>query len=182
MLDLIDDFLDIDEEKKEVWTVKDDLTADWCLDKIAEEMIALRRYEITVNSKVSQLQLKLKKEQEKANREIEFFKSKLREYFEQVQDKARETKTQKVYMLPSGSLKMKKEVIAFDYDKKKLLEYAENEELEDLIKVTKDFNWAEFKKVLEIKGDSIINKETGEIMDIDGLSVESKPEIFTVEV
>lgn len=163
-------------------TIIDDLGADWALDKIIEEKVALRRFEITVNSKISQLQLKLNKEQEKANREIEFFESKLREYFETVQDKSKETKTQKVYKLPSGSLKMKKEVVTFDYDKTKLLEYAEKEELEDLIKVTRDFKWAEFKKVLEIKGNSIINKETGEIMDIEGLSIETKPEEFNVEV
>lgn len=182
MLDIIDDFLDIDEEKKEVWTVKDDLGADWVLDKIIEEKVALRRFEMTVNTKISQLQLHLKKEQEKANREIEFFESKLREYFETVQDKARETKTQKVYKLPSGSLKMRKESTTIDYDKAKLLEYAEQEKLEDLIKVTKDFKWAEFKKVLEIKGESIINKETGEIIEVEGLKVETKPEQFSVEV
>lgn len=182
MLDLIDDFLDIDEEKKEVWTIIDDLGADWALDKIIEEKVALRRYEITVNSKVSQLQLRLKKEQEKANREIEFFESKLREYFEQVKDKSKDSKTQKVYKLPSGLLKMKKEVITFDYDKAKLLEYAENEELNDLIKVTKDFKWADFKKSLEIQGDTIINTDTGEIMEVEGLSIEAKPEQFSVEV
>lgn len=182
MLDIIDDFLGIDEEKKEVWVVKDDVTADWCLDKIAESMIAIRRFEMTVNAKISQLQLNLKKEKERASREVEFFESKLREYFEQVEDKAKETKTQKVYKLPSGSLKIKKEVTSFDYDKVKLLEYAEKEKLEDLIKVTKDFKWADFKKNLEIKGESIINKETGEIVEIEGLKLETKPEEFSVEV
>lgn len=182
MLDLIDGFLDIDEKKKEVWTVRDDFKADWAIDRIIEEKVALRRFEIAVNNKVSQLQMKLKKEQEKANREIEFFESKLREYFDTVKDKAKDSKTQKVYKLPSGSLKMKKEVITFDYDKAKLLEYAETEELEDLIKVTKEFKWVEFKKILEIKGNSIINIDTGEIIEVKGLTLETNPEIFSVEV
>ena len=183
MLDLIDDFLDIDEEKKKVWTVKDDLTADGCLDKIIAEKVALRRYEIAVNNKVSQLQLKLKKEQEKAYREIEFFESKLREYFETVQDKARDTKTQKVYKLPSGSLKMKKEVVTFDYDKEKLVKVAEKyENMQDYIKIKKDFDWAEFKKNLVINDEDIVNKETGEIVEIEGLRLETKPSEFSVEV
>lgn len=182
MLDLIDEALNIKEEEKETWFVKDDVSADWCIDKIIESKVALRRFEMTVNTKISQLKLNLKKEQDSINNEITFFESKLREYFEKVEDKAKETKTQKTYKLPSGSLKYKKEVATFDYNKDKLLEYAEKEKLDNLIKTTNDFKWGEFKKQLEIKGDSIINKETGEIVDIEGLGLKTKPEEFKVEV
>lgn len=182
MLDLIDEALNIKEEEKETWFVKDDVSADWCIDKIIESKVALRRFEMTVNTKISQLKLNLKKEQDSINNEITFFESKLREYFEKVEDKAKETKTQKTYKLPSGSLKYKKEVTTFDYNKDKLLEVAEEYDMNDYIKVKKDFDWANFKKNLSIEGNSIVNKETGEIVNIEGLGLKTKPEEFKVEV
>lgn len=182
MLDMIDEFLNIDEEQKETWKVRNDVSADWCLDKIIESKVALRRIEMAANTKIAQIEHNLKKEQDRVNNEVAFFESKLREYFETVEKFTKETKTQKTYKLPSGSLKLKKVSVSFDYDKAKLLEYAEKEEMVDLIKTTKEFKWAEFKKELAIKDDCIINKETGEIVDVEGLRIITKPEEFNVEV
>lgn len=182
MLDLIDEFLEIEEDKKEVWKVTDDVSADWCLDKIMEYKAEFNRFEIVAKAKIQQIEMSLKKEKNKMNNDVSFFESKLREYFESVKEAAKDSKTQKVYKLPSGSLKMKKAVVTFDYDKAKLLEYAEKEKLDDLIKTTKEFKWAEFKKNLEIEGKDILNKETGEIVEIEGLKLETKPEEFNVEV
>lgn len=181
MLDLIDEFLDIEENEKEVWKVEDDLGADWCLDKIRESKAEYNRFEMVAKAKIEQIEQALKKEKEKMESETGFFESKLREYFETV--KPDETKTLKKYKLPSGELRMKKPQVTFDYDKKKLLEVAEiNENMNDYIKVKKDFDWANFKKNLKIEGNSIINKETGEIIEIEGLELKEKPEEFSVEV
>ena len=183
MLDMIDEFLGIDEEKKEVWKVRNDVTADWCLDKIIESKVELRRIEMTYNTKIAQIEHNLKKEQDRVDKEVKFFESKLREYFETIEKFAKETKTQKSYKLPSGTLKLKKATETFDYNKEKLTEVAEsNEDLKDYIKIKKDFDWAEFKKNLIIKDNNIINKETGEIVEIEGLSLIEKPEQFSVEV
>lgn len=180
MLDLIDDFLNIDEEQKETWKVEDDLSADWCLDKIRESKAEYNRFEMVAKAKIQQIEEALKKQKQKCDGEVNFFEGKLREYFETVEKQ--ETKTLKKYKLPSGQLKAKKSTVTFNYDKKKLLDYAEKEKLKDLIKVTKDFKWADFKKQLEIKDNEIINIETGEIIDIDGLTIETKSEEFSVEV
>lgn len=185
MLDLIDDFLNIDEEQKEVWRVKDDVAADWCLDKIIESKVAFRRFEIAANTKIAQIQHSLKKEQDRVNNEVSFFESKLREYFETVEKFAKETKTMKKYKLPSGELKLTKSKVVLEYDKTKLLDYAEqfeDGEMDEYIKTTKEFKWAEFKKNLEIKDKYILNKETGEIVEIEGLKLETKQEEFIVEV
>ena len=188
-LELIDEFLDIKEEEKESWKVKNDVDADWCLDKIRESKAEFNRFEMVAKEKIFQIEMALKREKGKMERETEFFESKLREYFKKIGDSAKETKTQKTYKLPSGALKLKKSVVTFDYDKEKLLEYAEkNGEMDDYIKTVKEFKWAEFKKNLEIKQDLeskenfIINKETGEVLNIDGLGLEEKNEEFSVEV
>lgn len=181
MMDLIDEFLDIQEEEKETWKVEDDLGADWCIDKIRESKAEYNRFEMVAKAKIQQIEHALRKEKEKMENEVSFFESKLREYFETV--KAEETKTLKKYKLPSGELRMKKSQVTFDYDKKKLLEVAETDgNMDDYIKVKKDFDWANFKKNLKIEGNSIINKETGEIIEIEGLAIKEKPEEFSVEV
>lgn len=181
MINIIDEFLDINEEEKETWKVKDDLAADWCLDKIRESKAEYNRFEMVAKAKIQQIEQALKKEKEKCDSEVGFFESKLREYFETV--KTEDTKTLKKYKLPSGQLKMKKQVSTFDYDKEKLLEVAEIDgNMNDYIKIKKDFDWANFKKNLSIEGNSIVNKETGEIVEIKGLKLETKPEEFSVEV
>lgn len=174
MRDLINENLNIGEG----WQVTDDLKADWAIDKIKEVDAEFKRFEIVAKNKISQIQDALQVEQEKADRERSFFESKLREYFEGV--KFKETKTQQSYKLPSGTLKMKKAKIDFDYDKKKLLEVAEKTQMVDYIKIKKDFDWAEFKKTLQIKGTAIIDKETGEFVEIEGLGTKEKPEEFKV--
>lgn len=180
MLELIDNNLDISEEEKEAWKVTDDLKADWCLDMIREKKAELNRFEMVVKDKISQLQMALEKEKNNIENEVSFFESKLREYFETVDIK--ETKTQLTYKLPSGTLKLKKSKVDFDYNKNKLLEYAKENELSEFIKVSEDFKWAEFKKKIGIQGNNIINKETGEIIEIEGLGIIEKPSQFNVEV
>ncbi|WP_425447771.1 host-nuclease inhibitor Gam family protein [Dethiothermospora halolimnae] len=179
-LRLSDEFLNVEEEEKETWKVQDDLAADWVLDKIRESKAEYSRFEMIAKAKIEQIKDRLEKEKKKMKDEVGFFESKLREYFETV--KAKETKTQKSYNLPSGKLKLKKSKATFDYKKDKLLDMAKEQKLEDLIKVKEDFDWAEFKKQLKIDGDKIINKETGEVLSIEGLGIKHKPEEFKVEV
>ena len=179
-LKLSDEFLNVKEEERESWEIKDDLSADWAIEKIGETNAEYNRFEMVAKAKIQQIQEVLKKEQEKRDREVSFFESKLREYFETVQ--AKETKTQKTYKLPSGTLKMKKSSMTFKYDKKKLLEKAEQLQMNDYIKTKKEFDWAKFKKNLVIQGNNIVDKESGEIIDLEGLGVTEKPAEFKVEV
>lgn len=199
MLNIIDEFLEIEEDQKEVWKVKNDVDADWCLDKITEYKAEYNRFEMVAKAKMQQIEMSLKKEKKKMDNDISFFESKLREYFETIKDIAKDSKTQKVYKLPSGSLRIKKEQMVIDYDKSKLLGYAEqfeDGEMDEYIKTTKEFKWADFKKILSIENgtlvdketgelvevDYIMNKETGEIVEIEGLEIKTKPEEFIVEV
>ena len=77
---------------------------------------------------------------------------------------------------------MKKPKMVFNYDKKKLLEKAEQLQMNDYIKTKKEFDWAKFKKNLVIQGNNIVDKENGEIIDLEGLGVTEKPAEFKVEV
>lgn len=85
-----------------------------------------------------------------------------------------ETKTQAKVTLLSGDVVVKKATVKLDYDKKVLLENAEATGLTEYIKTkeVQDFDWASFKDKLGILDDgTIINNETGEVMEIEGLAV-----------
>ena len=50
----------------------------------------------------------------------------------------------------------------------------------EFIKTEEKPRWGDFKKRLEIMGGSVVDKETGEI--VEGVTVETKPDTFTVDV
>ena len=102
----------------------------------------------------------------------DFLMAELRTLFEQVT--AKETKTQAKVTLLSGDVVVKKATVKLEYDKKVLLENAEAAGLSEYIKTkeVQEFDWATLKAKLEIQEDgSIVNTETGEVVEIEGLSV-----------
>lgn len=102
----------------------------------------------------------------------DYLVSEIRTLFEQVPHK--ETKTQAKVILLSGDVVVKKATVKLDYDKKVLLENAEATGLTEYIKTkeVKDFDWTSLKEKLEVQEDgSIVNTETGEVLEIEGLSI-----------
>lgn len=96
----------------------------------------------------------------------------IRTLFTQVPSK--ETETQSKVTLLSGDVVVKKPSVKLKCDKKVLLENAETAGLMKYVKTKEfqDFDWASLKAKLEIQDDgSIVNTETGEVLEIEGLSV-----------
>ncbi len=112
--------------------------------------------------------------------ETSFFESKLREYIDTV--KMKDTKTQKTYSLPTGNIIIKKDKYDFKIDKEKILESIKSlEGYEEYIKVKEDLAWGDLKKNLIIDNNNIINKITGEVIEVEGLNVEIKPGKFEIK-
>lgn len=176
-LKLTDQFLPEEETQQEGFRVDDDLKADWCLDKLREINAEYKRFEIVVKAKIEQLQQALQKAQEKKEREASFFEMKLREYFETV--KAKETKTQKSYILPSGKLVLKYQQPEFKRDDEVLLNWAEKNKPQ-FIKIKKSVDWNNLKKNVKVINNMVIDNETGEI--VDGVTLEEREPKFMVEV
>lgn len=106
------------------------------------------------------------------NSKKDYLMAELRNMFSQVT--AKETKTQAKVTLLSGDVVVKKPTLKLDYDKKVLLENAEATGLMDYVvtKEVKDFNWMGLKAQLTVQDDgTIIHNDTGEVFDIEGLSV-----------
>lgn len=146
------------------------------LDQEKEELDAL------LDKRIEQLKAAHAGKIEKIGNRREQLINELKALFDQVPHK--ETKTQAKVTLLSGDVVVKKPTLEFDYDKKVLLENAESTGLTEYIKIkeVKDFDWTGFKSKLEIQEDaSIVNTETGEVVEIEGLSVLPKAEQVVIK-
>lgn len=170
---LSDEFLSIEEG----WRIKEDLEADWCLDKIRESKAEFSRIEMVAKAKIEQIQTMLKKQEEKVFNETGFFEAKLREYFTGV--KTKDTKTKRSYQLPSGKLVEKKQSPEFIRNEEKLLEWTENN-AGAFVKIEKSIDWAGLKKNVDVIGNLVINKDTGEI--VEGVTVVERDPKFEVVI
>jgi len=167
-----------DEKQREGWKIENDNSADWALDKIRESQAEYRRLEIAVNNKIEQLKEALQKEKEGMEREINFFQGKLAEYFETVPRKT--TKTQETYKLPSGRLVKRYKAPKIKRDNEKLVEWLEQNDMTEFVKIEKKADWATLKKETEIAGERVISKHTGEV--IEGVTAVPQNPEFKVEV
>lgn len=182
---LHDMFLEVEEDQKETWKIENDNVASWVLDKVRDRKEDFERFERVALEKMEQIKMALEQEKKKYENETSFFIAKLQEYSQSV--KMKETKTQKTYALPGGKLVMKNDKHDFKVDKEKVLNaIIENDFFTDTyIKEvhTKDLAWGDLKKnlIIDTKKGNIIYKETGEVLDIEGLSIEVKPGEFKIE-
>lgn len=170
---LSDEFLTVEEG----WRIKDDLEADWAIDKIRDSKAEFARIEMVAKAKIEQIQTLLRKQEEKMFNETNFFEGKLREYFAGI--KTKDTKTQRSYQLTSGKLVEKKQAPEFVRDDEKLLEWAENN-APSFVKIKKSADWAGLKKCVDVAGNLVINKDTGEL--VEGVKVIEREPKFEVVI
>ena len=166
----------INTEEKDVWEITDDQSAEWALKKIAEANEEAEKWREFYEHKIVDAATK------SANT-IEFFKAKLRQYFEKVPH--HQTKTQESYELPSGKLVLKAQGPEYIRDDDVLICWAKVDHPE-LIKQTmvEKFDWSTMKKSIAtdyvINSDGhAINTSTGEI--VPGLTVNEREPKFTIE-
>lgn len=154
------------------FTVRDDASAEWCMQKIreaeADRAMWKKHYEAQME-KVNQA----------ADNAVQYFTAKLQEYFDSVPHKA--TKTQESYSLPGGKLVQKKQQPEYKTDDNELVPWLENNFMGQLVKVKKTADWAGLKKVVSITPDGAhVATDDGEI--IPGVTVTQRPDVFKVEM
>lgn len=168
------------EEEINHFQIKNDVQADKLLEEIRDSEVEHSRIEIIAKAKIDSINQELLRSKEKMQKEVDFKRDQLRAYFLDVIPT--ETKTMKKYKLFTGELITKKSSKIFIVDKDKILKSMEKSKDETYIKIKKELDWTNFKRALEIKKDLIINKETGEIVKLDGLEIIEKPEEFQVKI
>lgn len=146
------------------------------LKKQKAEIVALR------DVRIEEIKASADGKVEKIDSRIEQLESELRVLFDQVPNK--EAKTQSKVTLLSGDVVVKKSFLDIDPKKDILLKNVETNGLSEFVKIkeVREFDWAGLKKVLKIQEDgSIIHTETGEVLEIEGLEVVTKPEQLVIK-
>lgn len=159
---------------EETFKIENDKTADWAITQIHEAEDERDRLIRLAQEQIDDLTTKIQELTEKCNNETAFLRSCLEMYFNTVQSK--ETKTQKSYKLLSGTLVYKKPSIKINHDDEKLLEFLDGTEF---VETKKSLKWGEYKKLLTVSGDEVIDSETGEV--VDGCTVEDVPASFSIK-
>lgn len=168
--------LEIDQRTVELKVEMDNLIEDIMeLDGRIVELEAMFKMQVErLKEKFEEKQFYLKNKKEEMQKE-------LRELFEQVPQS--ETKMQRKVQLINGDVVVKKARVDFEKDTAKLLEWAQSNKRDELInkKEVLSFKWADFKKNLVIEDQSIIDTQTGEMLEIDGLGVIIKGEELEIK-
>ena len=159
---------------EETFKIDNDKTADWAITQIHEAEDERDRLITLAEDQIEDLKNRIEELKTKCENDTKFLKSCLAMYFETVPSK--ETKTQKTYKLLSGTLVFKKPSVKINHDDDRLIEYLDGTEF---VETKKSLKWGEYKKVLTISGDDVIDSETGEV--VDACTIEDVPASFNIK-
>lgn len=141
----------------------------------------LLELEALLKAQIEQLKARFEQKQYLLKGKREKLQIQLRVLFEQVPQS--ETKTQRKVKLLNGDVVVKKARLDFEKDGDKLLEWAKENNRDELInrKEVLSFKWADFKKRLVPTDCGIVDVETGETLEIDGLHAITKAEKLEIK-
>ena len=141
----------------------------------------LLELEALLKAQIEQLKARFEQKQYLLKGKREKLQIQLRVLFEQVPQS--ETKTQRKVKLLNGDVVVKKARLDFEKDGDKLLEWAKENNRDELInrKEVLSFKWADFKKRLVPTDCGIVDVETGETLEIDGLHAITKAEELEIK-
>lgn len=158
-----------EEEQIEEVAVLDDASSEYLLHRIAE-----------ANEQYDRMASWYKQQTEKAkqirDRTVAWAERGLRAYLDMVP--AKETKTQKKYELPGGTLLLKAQQPKFDVVDAELVPWLKNNGSAEYVKVKEEANWADLKKQIQLTpdGTGVMNSD-GEILP--GVTVTMRDPVFT---
>lgn len=141
----------------------------------------LLELEALLKAQIEQFKARFEEKQYLLKEKREKLQIQLQVLFEQVPQN--ETKTQRKVKLLNGDVVVKKAKLDFEKDIDKLLEWAKASNRDELIsrKEVLSFKWADFKKRLVPTDCGIVDVETGETLEIDGLHAITKAEELEIK-
>lgn len=155
----------------ERFVIDDDIKADWAVRKIA-----------TARAERDRLIDHFARQIEKANEECanteNAMTALLYEYLDTVPSK--QTKTQRSYKLPSGTIRLKTQQPDYQRDAATLAKWLVDNGHSQYVKEVPTPMWAELKPLTSAVGETAVIADTGEV--IEGIKVVARPPKFEVEV
>ena len=165
------------------FVIDNDSKANWALRKIRHMKQNQKKNKKLAESQIEKIKKEideinhwLEKENDKIQKNIDFMKTKLKNYAYDLKD---ENPGLKTHNLPFGALKFRKRRPKWNYEDDRLLEFAQKN-LKEAIKVKKKVDKRKLKKKSEVVGDKAVLEDTGEI--IEGVKVVQRPEKFKIDV
>lgn len=155
------------------------------MDNVVEDIkgidYELLELEALFKAQIEQFKERFEEKQYLLKEKREKLQIQLRVLFEQVPQS--ETKTQRKVKLFNGDVVVKKARLDFEKDADKLIEWAQTNNRDELInrKEVLTFKWADFKKRLVPTDCGIVDVETGETLEIDGLNAITKSEELEIK-
>ena len=169
------------EEQKQRFTIDDDSLADWAIRKIQFAQAEHERITTLLKIQIEYLKEQIKSEDRRLERNTSFLRVSLQDYYEsKPEEQLSHSKTQSKYRLVSGNLVYKHDKLSMTPVDEQLLDYMKNNKLGRFINVVEGIKWGEYKKQLEIVGDSVIDIVTGDI--VQGVAIETKQGRFEVKL
>jgi len=180
-------------EEDKTFIIDSDEKAEWSIKKIAEERAEAQRLISVCQDAIRRYNDTIKKTEDTLESKTGYLTHQLQRYMGTV--KAKESKTQKTYKLPSGTLKIKYQNPEYKRDEDKLLAWLKRHQMSEYIKTTESPQWGEFKKATKIQRDPIVDEESGELLDytdyyvvdangykVEGVEVIEREPMFEVEI
>lgn len=160
------------ESMQERFTIQDDRSAEWALQKIREAKADTERWKAFYAEQLEKI--------ERQNDDtVAYFSALLEAFFDTVPHKV--TKTQEAYKLPGGKLVRKAQQPAYEKDPEVLLAWAEST-CPEAVKIKKEAAWEVVKRRIACVGQDgvAIDEETGEI--IPGVRIIPREPVFQVQM
>lgn len=163
------------EGEYENFTITDAKTADWAIDRIADERKRTKFFIECAKEEIEKLQNQIKDAEAKCENATNFLSSKLGEFLEREDVPKKETKTQLSVTLPAGKIIKKLPKIEYTMSdggsvtkSKDLADFVTEVKAinPDLVKTKEEVDWANFKKTLTTDGEGgVIVKDSGEYIE-----------------
>ena len=160
------------ETMQERFTIQDDRSAEWALQKIREAKAEEERWKSFYAEQIEKVE-------RQTGDTVAYLSALLESWFATVPHKT--TKTQESYQLPGGKLVRKAQPPAYEKDPEALLAWAESS-CPDAVKVKKEAAWEVVKGRIACAGPdgAAIDGETGEV--IPGVKIVQREPVFQVQL
>lgn len=163
------------------FTISDDGTADWAIEKIAAAQAEIDRMTADCNEKISKIRERLEQFKKQPQSTIAFMEQKLMEYVAGLNVAPTKAGT-RIYNLPAGKVSIKPQAPAFTVSDDDFVSWLKSTGKSDLIKCTEKGQWGELKKngiIVSDDGATVLTAD-GEI--VEGVTAELRDDVVKVEV
>lgn len=185
----MEDFFEYEdfEEKSKEFEITDAQTANWAINKIAEEKKRTDYFVECAEQEIDKLKMQIKEAKEKCERSTQFLSGHLGKYLEKEEVPKKKTKTQESVTLPAGKIIKKLPKIEFMVAGKQASSNKENAEFikeiieadDSYIETKQSVNWGELKKNLMVTEDGdVLMKDSGICLD----SITAQETLPTIEI